>query len=175
MAFFGVRLSDDLAVRFDVLAARKGGRSKVLRGLIEAAAKAEGLGSAEAPQPLRSRSDKLTLRLKLEELADLQRQAAEAGMHRTEWAAALLRQRLTGAPQFRRDQAQALLDVRRDLRRISVNVNTAVQAVVDAGPGSPEAAAQLAELRAFQVEVREQLQAVREGLQGNLAYWNGER
>jgi hypothetical protein len=60
MAFFGVRLSDDLAVRFDALAARKGGRSKVLRGLIEAAAKAEGVGSAEAPQPLRSRSDKLT-------------------------------------------------------------------------------------------------------------------
>lgn len=175
MAFFGVRLSDDLAVRFDALAARKGGRSKVLRDLIAAATREAGTPEGPAPATLRSRSEKLTLRLKLDELADLQRQAADAGMRRTEWAAALLRQRLTGAPQFRREQAEALLEVRRDLRRISVNVTMAVQAVVDAGPGSPEGAAHLAELRAFQVEVRAQLEAVRAGLAGNLAYWEGEQ
>ena len=35
MAFFGVRLSDDLAVRFDAFASSRGGRSKLLRQMIE--------------------------------------------------------------------------------------------------------------------------------------------
>ena len=42
MAFFGVRLTDDFAARFDAFASSRGGRSGVLRRLMEQAMRAEG-------------------------------------------------------------------------------------------------------------------------------------
>lgn len=172
MAFFGVRLSDDLAVRFDAFASSRGGRSKLLRQMIEAVLRSGGAAvpaASEAELRARGRSEKVTIRLRDEDMVALDAACREAGLRRTEWVVGLVRRRLLGRPQLNRAEAQALLEIRRDLRRIGVNLNQAVHALHSRGGG--EGAASAKELLAFRHEVRAQLEGVRAALEGDLSYW----
>ncbi len=173
MAFFGVRLSDDLAVRFDAFASSRGGRSKLLRQMIETVLRSGGGAppAAEAELRARGRSEKVTIRLRDEDLTALDAACRQAGLRRTEWVVGLVRRRLLGRPQLSRAEAQALLEIRRDLRRIGVNLNQAVHALHSRGG---EGAASAKELMAFRQEVRAQLEGVRAALEGDLSYWAGE-
>jgi len=172
MAFFGVRLSDDFAARFDAFASGRGGRSGLLRRLMEDALRAGGADTAEAlpPQP-RGRSEKLTLRLKPDEQAALDKVSSEAGMKRTEWALASLRARLLGRPQFNAVQAQALLETRQELVRISTNLRELVRLVRDGDIDPESVASELAKLEAFRGEVRGELDSIRSAIDGAAAYW----
>jgi len=173
MAFFGVRLSDDLAVRFDAFASSRGGRSKLLRQLIETVLRSGGAATPAVVEPearARGRSEKVTIRLRDEDLAALDSVCRTAGLRRTEWVVGLVRRRLLGRPQLSRAEAQALLDIRRDLRRIGVNLNQAIHALHSRGEG----AASARELMAFRQEIRAQLEGVRAALEGDLSYWAGE-
>jgi metal-responsive CopG/Arc/MetJ family transcriptional regulator len=174
MAFFGVRLSDDLAVRFDAFASSRGGRSKLLRQMIETILRSGGSTAPSALEPearARGRSEKVTIRLRDEDLAALDTACRAAGLRRTEWVVGLVRRRLLRRPQLNRAEAQALLDIRRDLRRIGVNLNQAVHALHS---GAGEGTASARELLAFRQEVRAQLEGVRAALEGDLSYWAGE-
>ena len=173
MAFFGVRLSADLAVRFDAFASSRGGRSKLLRQMIETVLRGGGSAPPSAVEPearARGRSEKVTIRLRDEDLAALDTACRAAGLRRTEWVVGLVRRRLLGRPQLSRAEAQALLDIRRDLRRIGVNLHPAVHAMHGRGEG----AASARELLAFRQEIRAQLEGVRAALEGDLSYWAGE-
>lgn len=174
MAFFGVRLSDDLAVRFDAFASSRGGRSKLLRQMIETVLRSGGAAvpAAEAEVRARGRSEKVTIRLRDEDLAALDKACRESGLRRTEWVVGLVRRRLLGRPQLSRAEAQALLDIRRDLRRIGVNLNQAVHALHSGGGGEGGVSAR--DLMAFRQEVRAQLEGVRAALEGDLSYWAGD-
>ena len=102
MALFNVRLDDQLAVRFDVWADDRGGRSAALRHVIrDACARIEPSGRRPLDAP--ARPLKLTVRLSLEEAADLRLQAAPVGLTPNAWAGAALRYRLQGRPTFPRD------------------------------------------------------------------------
>lgn len=173
MAFFGVRLSDDLAVRFDAFASSRGGRSKLLRQMIETVLRSGGAAApaAEAELRPRGRAEKVTIRLREQDLSALDAACRAAGLRRTEWVVGLVRRRLTGRPQLSRTEAQALLDIRRDLRRIGVNLNQAVHALHARGG---EGAAAARELLMFRQEVRAQLEGVRAALEGDLSYWAEE-
>lgn len=173
MAFFGLRLSDDFAVRFDAFAASRGGRSEVLRRLM-AAALAEA-GPAEAPggtaAMARGRSEKLTLRLTVEERSTLDAISIAAGMRRTEWASACLRAHLARRPQFNRDQAQALVEARQALMRIGANLRELVR-VAREGDLPPQSIPNLVgKVEAFRTEVRDQLARVRAAIEGAADYW----
>lgn len=171
MAFFGVRLPDDLAARFDALASSRGGRSKLLRHILEAAVRGDGPALPEAGPAVRprGRSAKVTIRLGDEDLRALDSACEGTGLRRTEWVVALLRTRLLDRPQLNRAEAEALLEIRRELRRIGVNLNQAVRALHVSG--GAEADRRAAELAAFQQEVRSQLEGVRAALDGDRAYW----
>jgi hypothetical protein len=97
MADFKLRLSDDLATRFDGWAAERGGRSPALRHLIEGASGA-GARSCEAPGRLGPRPTKLTVRLAAADGRGLDAAATEMGLTRNAWAAALIRRRLHAKP-----------------------------------------------------------------------------
>lgn len=172
MAFFGVRLSDDLAVRFDAFASSRGGRSKLLRQMIETVLRSGGAALPEASPELRARgrSEKVTIRLRDEDLSALDQACRSAGLRRTEWVVGLVRRRLLGRPQLSRAEAQALLEIRRDLRRIGVSLNQAVHAQHSRGEG----AASAKELLAFRQEIRAQLEGVRAALDGDMSYWAGD-
>jgi hypothetical protein len=172
MAFFGLRLSDDFAARFDAFAASQGGRSGVLRRLMAAALAEAGSAAPDGRAgTARGRSEKLTLRLKAQERSALDAVSAAAGMRRTEWVAALLRARLARRPQFNRDQAQALVEARQELARIGANLRELVRVVRD-GDLPPEAmSGAVARVEAFRVEVRGQLAGVRAAIDGAVDYW----
>ena len=157
MAFIGLRVSDQLAARFEAVAAVRGGKSKLLRAMIEAVTKAPP-GEGEGPGVGRGASKKVTLRLKPEDLAALDAAAAKAGLRRTEWLLACARRRLSAKPQFSDRESLALLETRRELRRIGVNLRDLARKIAEQDGAAPE---DVAALHAFQTEVRAQLEGVR--------------
>ncbi len=169
---FTLRLSSDLARRFDSAAAARGGRSHYLRAVMEAAAQAP----LPAPEPasLVARSAKLTLRLSEDDMARLEAEAARAGLLRTQWAAALIRRRLHGRPQLTPPEAMALIGVRRELHRIGVNINQIARALNTAVMEGVVLDLEMAQLAAFAAEIRAHLSGLDEALVGNLAYWSAE-
>lgn len=174
MADFKLRLPDDLAARFDGWASERGGRSPALRHLIEQAS-AAGAPPRETPGPLGPRPVKLTVRLAVADGGGLDAAAAEMGLSRNAWAAALIRRRLHARPTFRRSDEVSLLTMQTELRRIGVNANQIARAlntaVVEGGRVLELELAYLDDLRA---EIRAHMVGLREAFEGNLAYWQVE-
>lgn len=171
MTRLSVRVPDDLARRFDAAAAGRGGRSRLLRTVMERAAQAalpEPEGSPSAP-----RSAKLTLRLSSADLAALEAEAAARGLSRTQWSLALIRARLSRHPQLTRPEAIALVDIRRELRRIGVNINQIARALNTAVMEGAVLDAETTQIAAFADEIRAYVLALTEAFEGNLRYWIG--
>jgi hypothetical protein len=164
-----LRVPPDLIRRFDAAARDRGGRSRLLRRLMEGAAQAalpERPAATSGP-----RSAKLTLRLTLEEMALLEAEAASVGLSRTQWSVALIRRRLSGRAQFTPPEAMALIGCRRELRRIGVNVNQIARALNTAVMEGTVLELETAQLEAHQSELRAWIEALGEAFEGNLAYW----
>ncbi|KAK0361600.1 hypothetical protein LTR94_022686 [Friedmanniomyces endolithicus] len=165
-----LRVPSHLIRRFDAAAASRGGRSRLLRRLMEEAALA---ALPEAVETSSARlSGKLGLRLTPADLTVLEAEAARAGMTRTQWTVALIRARLHHRPQLSRRDAVALIEVQRELRRIGVNVNQIARALNTAVMEGAVLDLEVAQLAAFSEEIRAHLVGVRDAFQGNLAYWS---
>ena len=173
MADFKLRLPDDLAILFDGWAAERGGRSPALRHLIEQAS-ASAAPSCEPGARLASRPVKLTVRLAAADGRGLDAAAAEMGLTRNAWAAALIRCRLHDRPTFRRPDELSLLAMQAELRRIGVNVNQIARALNTAVMEGKVLDLELAYLEDLRVELRAHLLTLREAFDGNLAYWQVE-
>lgn len=173
MANFNVRVPDELATRFDGWAAERGGRSLALRHLIEQAS-----GGAAPPCGLHgrlgSRPVKLTVRLSAADSRGLDDAAAEMGLSRNAWAAALIRRRLNARPTFRRSDELSLLAMQAELRRIGVNVNQIARALNTAVMEGKVLDLELAYLDDLRSEIRAHMLALHEAFEGNLAYWQAE-
>lgn len=164
-----LRVSPDLIRRFDAAAAAQGGRSRLLRRLMEDAAGAPLPAPMQAPSA--PRSGKLTLRLGEADLRLLEVEATAMGLSRTQWSVALIRCRLHDRPQFNRPEALALIEVRRELRRIGVNINQIARALNTAVMDGVVLDLEVAQLGAFQAEIAAWVEALGEAFVGNLAYW----
>ncbi|HBI18695.1 MAG TPA: plasmid mobilization relaxosome protein MobC [Brevundimonas sp.] len=165
-----VRLPPDLTRRFDAAAAMRGGRSRLLRSLIEGAAQAS-LPASEA-RPVTRLEAKLSLRLGVEDLAVLEGEAARAGLSRTQWTVALIRRRLHDRPQLTPSEAIAFIGVQRELRRIGVNINQIARALNTAVLEGQVLDLEMVQLAAFADEIRAHLGGLRDAFQGNLDYWS---
>ncbi|HEX5262658.1 MAG TPA: plasmid mobilization relaxosome protein MobC [Phenylobacterium sp.] len=173
MADFKLRLSDDLATRFDRWAAERGGRSPALRHLIDQAS-GGGAPSSEQQRRLGQRSMKLTVRLAAADSPGLDAAAAEMGLTRNAWAAALIRQRLRARPTFRRSDELSLFAMQAELRRIGVNVNQIARALNTAVMEGKVLDLELTYLDDLRAEIRAHMLALQEAFEGNLAYWQAE-
>jgi hypothetical protein len=169
VANFNVRIDDGLAARFDVWAAGRGGRSPALRHLIETAC-LPGSKVADGAR-LAVRPEKLTVRLTARDAAELGVVAAEFGLTRNAWVAALVRRALHGRPTFRRADELVLLGVAGELRRIGVNVNQMARALNTAVLEGRVLDTQLVAVEAFRRELRAHLSGLLEAFEGNLGYW----
>jgi hypothetical protein len=172
VAIFNVRLSDANAAQFDSWATPRGGRSAALRRLM-AEACADDAPATATPLPDR-RPRKLTVRLSADDGRGLEQAAAAFGLSPNAWAAAVLRQRLTGKPTFPRDQAVALIAMAAELRRIGVNVNQIARALNVAVLVGAVLDLEMGTLDALRLEIRAHVHALHEAFEGNLAYWQGE-
>lgn len=165
-----LRVSPDLIRRFDAAAVDQGGRSRLLRRLMEGAARAPFPERQAAPPGPKSR--KLTLRLTEREMALLEAEAASVGLSRTQWSASLVRRRLEGRPQFTPPEAMALIECRRELRRIGVNVNQIARALNTAVMEGAVLGLEMTQMDAHQAELRGWIEALGAAFDGNLAYWS---
>ena len=165
-----LRLPSDLTRRFDAAAEGQGGRSRLLRRLMERAAQTPL--PAPVALPPTGGTGKLTLRLGASDLALLEAEAGSAGLSRTQWSVSLIRHRLHGRPQFTRPDALALIETRRELRRIGVNINQIARALNTAVLEGQVLDLELAQIGAFQVEIAAWIESLGEAFEGNLAYWS---
>ncbi|WP_292046816.1 MULTISPECIES: plasmid mobilization relaxosome protein MobC [unclassified Brevundimonas] len=164
-----LRLPTDLIRRFDAAAAGRGGRSRVLRSLIEGFAQA-ALPEVAAPSVARLEA-KLSLRLTSDDIALLEIEAARTGLSRTQWTVALIRRRLHERPQLSPSEAIAFIGIQRELRRIGVNVNQIARAMNTAVIEGRVLDLEVAQLADFAVEIRAHLGGVQDAFKGNLHYW----
>ena len=167
-----VRLPPDLIRRFDAAAAERGGRSRLLRRLVEGAAE-PALPEPEESSPT-GRTGKLTLRLGMADLAQLTTEAEAMGLSRTQWSVALIRARLHRRLQLAPPEAVALIEIRRELRRIGVNINQIARALNTAVVDGAVLDLELNQLGAFQAELGAWVEAVGDAFRGNLDYWTAE-
>ena len=171
MADFKLRLSDDLAARFDAWAGAHGGRSPALRHLIDQACARNGMAQDGAGR-LGSRPAKLTVRLMAADGRGLGAAAAEMGLTPNAWAAAVIRRRLHGRPTFPRPDVMSLIAIQTELRRVGVNVNQIARAINTAVVEDRVLDLELAYLDDLRAEIRGHMAGLREAFAGNLAYWD---
>lgn len=171
MAIINVRVPDEMVARFDGWAAEHGGRSAALRQLIDRAASAREV-APPAPASRIVRPVKLTVRLSATDARGLHAAAADMGLTRSAWAAALIRRRLTTRPTFGQSDALALAAIQGDLRRIGVNANQIARALNTAVLEGKVLELELAYLDDLRAEIRGHMLALREAFEGNLDYWD---
>ncbi|MDP3409803.1 plasmid mobilization relaxosome protein MobC [Bosea sp. (in: a-proteobacteria)] len=128
-----LRVSDELALQFAALAATEGGKSALIRRLLEGAVGAPE--SKRAPVAVGS-PQKVTVRFRESELRQLGEMATARGMTRTQWITSLVRSRL-GAPAQQSDgEREALRAIARELNRIGGNINQIARAANGGEGGS---------------------------------------
>ncbi len=174
MAMFTLRLPDDLAHQFDKIAAGAGagGRSDLLRQMIEKVCTAQGVTLSPLPTALEPPT-RIEVRLPKEDAETLEQLASKRRMKRTEWIVALIQSRLRGAPVPVIDQRQKLIDIRIQLRGIAKNVNQVVKAFHAANmeESHSELEREVACLVAMAEVVHEQVAAIGDAMRGDLSYW----
>jgi hypothetical protein len=171
MADFKLRLSDELAARFDAWAADHGGRSPALRHVIAQACTSPRM-AAPGPGRLGTRPVKLTVRLAAEDARGLAGAAAEIGLTPNAWAAAVVRRKLHGRPTFGRPDVMSLLAIQTELRRVGGNVNQIARALNTAVGEGRVLELELAYLDDLRAEIRGHMAGLREAFEGNLDYWD---
>ncbi|MGE3744891.1 MAG: hypothetical protein AB7G25_04090 [Sphingomonadaceae bacterium] len=174
MAFFGLRLPDDLAARFDAKATAAGGRSALLRKLIDGALQDAGEVSCETASARTRTTDRLQLRLMREDIVQLDAAADARGLKRTEWLVMLLRRRLHATSPPPHGDRVLIAQSWRELNRIGINLNQAVHALHAATmvDSRLDLAREAARVASFRDEVAEQLRVLGRALKGDLAYWD---
>jgi hypothetical protein len=120
-----------LALQFAALAATEGGKSALIRRLLERAVGAPE--SKRAPAAVGA-PQKVTVRFRESELRQLGEMALARGMTRTQWIASLVRSRLGAPAQQSESEREALRAIARELNRIGGNINQIARAA-NAGDG----------------------------------------
>jgi hypothetical protein len=174
VAFFGLRLPDDLAARFDAKATAAGGRSALLRKLIDGALEGAGDRSSETASPRIRTTHRLQLRLTREDIVQLDAAADARGLKRTEWLVMLLRRRLHATSPPPRADRVLIAQSWRELNRIGINLNQAVHALHAATmvDSRLDLAREAARVASFRDEVADQLRVLGRALKGDMAYWD---
>jgi predicted transcriptional regulator len=172
MTRFTVRLPDGLASQFDEIAAGAGGRSDVLRQVIERVCAAQGMTLPPLPTAAEP-PNRIEIRLPKEDADALEKLASQRRMKRTEWIVALIQSRLREAPVPVIAQLQELIDIRRELRAIGKNVNQAVKALHAANMEDSrlELGREAERVASFKGAIDDQIIAIGKALRGDLAYW----
>ena len=171
MAFLGFHIEDALAEKFAAMAATEGGKSALMRRLVE---RAVGDRSAPARAMMAiSASRKVTIRLSESELHLLATISAQHGMNRTQWIASLVRARLGFPVQQTRDERLALRAVARELNRIGGNINQIAHAANLNRLIGQSVRIEAEAIREASARIEAALNELRGALRRNADYWQG--
>jgi len=171
-AMLTVRVDRELLAAFDAVAEGRGGRSALLRTVLQ-----ESLKHAAAAPRIAARADspsnRVSLRFTDAETAVLAYRAAQRGVDRAGWIKALVRRHLAlkaGVDDGLRD---AVAPIRMQLQRIGRNLNQAMKAgnaamMADSGLQIDRELRRIADMRE---EIDEQITALADVLRGEMAFW----
>lgn len=173
MKRFEIKVDDDLARRFDSVAQSAGGRSAALRSLMVRVSRDVPDEPARLTKRVPSGRNRVEVRLKAAEMAEVDREATARGMSRADWIATLVRQRLTIATPPPLDARNAIVDAWQQLKRIGVNLNQATHALNAAGmEGSRlDVRREAARVAEFREEIAGEIAGLKRALAGDASYW----
>ncbi|GJD94453.1 hypothetical protein OCOJLMKI_1655 [Methylobacterium iners] len=179
MATLTFRVPDEVATRFAAHARGEGGKSALLRRLIDEAvgarhaALANGAGSAlPAISAALGPSTKVTLRLRADEMAQVVALAEARGMSRTQWITSLVRARLGVEHPQTGDERVALRAIARELNRIGSNVNQIARAANSDARSNRSVAVDAGLLAEMSAAVDRLSDALRQALGRSAGYWD---
>lgn len=171
-AMLTARVDRELLAAFDAVAEGRGGRSALLRTVLQQSLKHVADAPRIAPRA-DSPSNRVNLRFTDVETAVLDHRAAQRGVDRAGWIKALVRRHLAlkaGVDDGLRD---AVAPIRMQLTRIGRNLNQAMKAgnaaiMADSGLQIDRELRRIADMRE---EINEQIEALAAALRGETAFW----
>jgi hypothetical protein len=172
MALISLRVSDEVAAEFSVLAATQGGKSALLRRLIADALDAPARRILALPV---GRPEKVTVRFRESEMRQLAEVSHQRGMTRTGWIVALVRSRLGSPVEHSPDEHAALRAIVRELNRIGGNINQIARAANTSVLQGRAVEPDLSAIQEAKLVIETELAQLRNALNGNADYWDGRR
>lgn len=182
MAIMTFRIADADARRFDELAAQHGGRSALLRTLIQSV-----LEGGEAPDDapgsgLRGRAlarEKVMIRLPPEVIDQVDAEAKAAKMRRTRWIANLIRARFEARPAATRAKLSGevrteIQSIEKSLQRIGTNVNQMARAMNRAVLPGTTLDRQVETMAGHAEQIRALGKRLQRALVSNDGYWDAD-
>jgi hypothetical protein len=172
MAMLTARIDATTLAAFDAFAEGRGGRSVVLRQLVEQAA----FANADAPRVERQEDvsrNRISMRFTDVENAVLEHRASQRSTNRSGWIKALVRRHLGLKSRVDDGLIAKLAPIRMQLLRIGRNLNQAMKAANAAmlPDGDKQIGGELQRIADMRMEVAEQVAAVGDAMRGDVGYW----
>lgn len=172
MTMLTARIDAATLAAFDAFAEGRGGRSVVLRQLVEQATRA----NADAPrvEPRESTAtNRISLRFTDIENAVLEYRATQRSTDRPGWIKALVRRHLGLKSRVDDGLLAELAPIRMQLLRIGRNLNQAMKAANASmlEGGDKQIGGELQRIADMRMEVSEQITAVGQAMRGDTSYW----
>jgi hypothetical protein len=172
MAMLTARIDASTLAAFDAYAEGRGGRSVLLRQMIEQVARENG--SVLKVERIESAASKrVSMRFTDVENAVLENRASQRSTNRSGWIKALVRRHLGLKSRVDDGLIAELAPIRMQLLRIGRNLNQAMKAANAAmlPDGDKQIAGELRRIADMRMEVSEQVAAVGDMMRGDASYW----
>ena len=172
MTMLTARIDAATLAAFDGYAEGRGGRSVLLRQLIEQAARENG-GASRIERSESAARKRVSMRFTDVENAVLEHRASQRSTNRSGWIKALVRRHLGLKSRVDDGVIAELAPIRMQLLRIGRNLNQAMKAANAAmlPDGDKQIADELRRIAEMRMEVSEQVAAVGDAMRGDVSYW----
>lgn len=172
MKMLTARIDATTLAAFDAFAEGRGGRSVVLRQLVEQAAR-ENVDAPRVERRETTASNRVSLRFTDVENAVLEHRASQRSTDRSGWIKALVRRHLGLKSRVDDGLLAELAPIRMQLLRIGRNLNQAMKAANASmlPDGDKQIGGELRRIAEMRMEVSEQVAAVGEAMRGDTDYW----
>lgn len=167
-----VRVDAQALTAFDSFAVGRGGRSALVRQMIEQALQESG-DRPHIDRPEGAARNRISLRFTEVEIAVIAHRASQRSTDRAGWIKALVRRHLALKSRVDDGLLAELAPIRMQLLRIGRNLNQAVKAANAAmlESGDRQIEPELRRIADMRMEISEQITAVGDAMRGDASYW----
>lgn len=171
-AMLSVRVDADELAAFDSFAVGRGGRSALVRGMIERTLQ-ESADRPHIDRPEGAAHNRVSLRFTDVEIAVIAHRASQRSTDRAGWIKALVRRHLALKSRVDDGLLAELAPIRMQLLRIGRNLNQAMKAANAAmlETGDKQIEPELRRIADMRMEISEQVTAVGDAMRGDASYW----
>ena len=171
-AILNLRIDADALAALDKFAVARGGRSALVRQIIEKAVK-ESVDRPFIDRPEGTSRNRVSLRFTDVEIAVIAHRAAQRSTDRAGWIKALVRRHLALKSRVDDGLLAELAPIRMQLLRIGRNLNQAMKAANASmlETGDKQIEPELRRIADMRMEISEQVTAVGDAMRGDASYW----